>query len=124
MSIQKIAYFIYFAKDMDRAKAFYTNVLGLKISADRGAWVQFEIEGGTFALHQSDEEAGNNAAEAGGIIGFHVDNLDGFMEELKAHQVKFQGEIREERFGRLLNIFDPDGNIINLLEPAQIAHTH
>jgi predicted enzyme related to lactoylglutathione lyase len=122
MAITRIAYFVYFVTDMDRAVQFYTEVLGLPVEANRGAWVQFKVEGGTFALHQSEEGAGNNAAESGGIVGFAVDDIDAYAALLKEKNVAFHGEIRQERFGKLLNILDPDGNIINLYEPALVSH--
>ncbi len=121
MGISRIAFFVYFVKDMARAKAFYQDILNLEVERDTGAWVQFKMEGGTFALHLKDEDAGEHPAHGtGGMVGFAVDDLDAFVSRLQQHEVELQGEIREERFGRLVNILDPDGNLSNLFEPAKV----
>lgn len=122
MGITKVAYFVYFTRDMARARAFYQDVLKLPVAYETPAWIQFRMEGGTLALHLAEEGAEEiTNAHGGGIIGFTVDNLEAFAQELKGHGVRFEGEIRDEHFGRLLNILDPDGNIINLFEPAAVA---
>ncbi len=125
MGITKVAFFVYFVKDIDRAKAFYTDVLNLPVSYETPAWVQFKTEGGTLALHLADAESTDVTNEkAGGIIGFQVDNLEQYAEYLKQHNVKLKNDIRNEHFGKLLDIYDPDGNSINLFEPAHVAHAH
>ncbi len=122
MGITNVAYFVYFAKDMERAKAFYRDVLKLEIEADRGAWVQFNTPGGKFALHEEDEEHPTLNRTGAGVICFQVDDLEAFARELKAKNVMFKDDIREERFGKLVNIMDPEGNTINLIEYARVAH--
>jgi catechol 2,3-dioxygenase-like lactoylglutathione lyase family enzyme len=123
MGILKVAYFIYFVKDMERAKAFYRDTLRLEIGYETPAWVQFKSEGGTLALHLShdDDDSAETSGSDGGIIGFQVDDMDAFAAYLKERHVSFKSEIRNERFGRLLDIMDPDGNTINLFEPAHMA---
>lgn len=121
MGITQIAYFVYFVQDMARAKAFYTEVLGLEILYSAPAWVEFAIPGGKFALRlQSQDTLRRPAQEARSAIEFTVHHLDDFVAALEHFHVQFHGEIRNKPFGRLLDIYDPEGNLIHLLEPRSI----
>jgi catechol 2,3-dioxygenase-like lactoylglutathione lyase family enzyme len=124
MGITKIAYFVYFVKDMARAIAFYRDVLQLPVGYETTAWVQFKVEGGTLALHLADpdREEDYTNAHGGGMVGFVVEDMDAYAQYLRTHNVSLQGDIREEHFGRLLNITDPDGNVINLFQPVAMVH--
>lgn len=125
MGIKKIAYFVYFTEDMERAKNFYTRVLGLEIEQDAGTWVQFKLEGGTFALHQRDKAHADFKNQGGGVIGLEVDNIERLAEDLKRQNVSFHNGVLENDFGKLLYVSDPDDNIINFFEPARVAaHIH
>jgi predicted enzyme related to lactoylglutathione lyase len=123
--VKKIAYFVYFADDMERAMQFYQDTLGLEVEYATPAWVEFKAEGGTFALHKRDEAHKDvKNPGGGGIVGFVVEDIQRVADELRAKNVTVHGDIREEHFGKLLNIEDLDGNIINLFEPARVAHPH
>jgi len=52
------------------------------------------------------------------MINYRVDNLAALLEELKKNKVSIVDEIAEYDYGKFLHIMDPEGNIIELWEPA------
>ncbi len=52
------------------------------------------------------------------MFNFRVDNLDEVLAQLEKEGITQQGEIRTYPFGRFARIADPEGNAIELWEPA------
>ena len=115
--------------DMDRARRFYRDTLGLK---------QIDSEGDDFAVFQSgdsninvyrSEFAGTNEATA---VSWEVDDIDAEVETLKGKGLTFehydmpglevQGDVHVGEEGKMAWFKDPDGNILHLMgkvrEPA------
>lgn len=116
-------------KDIDRARRFYTDTLGLK---------QVDSEGDEFAVFRSgdsdiniyrSEFAGTNEATA---VSWEVDDIDAEVETLKGKGVTFEhydmpglevrGDIHVGEEGKMAWFKDPDGNILHIMgkvrEPA------
>jgi predicted enzyme related to lactoylglutathione lyase len=53
------------------------------------------------------------------MFNFRVDNLDDVLEELAKEGIQRIGDIQEYEFGRFARISDPEGNQIELWEPAE-----
>ena len=53
------------------------------------------------------------------MFNFRVDDLDGVLAHLKQQGVEIHGDIREYPYGRFARISDPEGNPIELWEPAE-----
>ena len=105
--------------DFPRAKAFYTEVLGLKVAAEMPGrdCVFIDIGGTTIELTGAkDQEPG--AAGAFAHIAFEVDDLDATYEELKAKGVTFFIEPRDAGAMRIAFFRDPDGNPLELFKSA------
>jgi catechol 2,3-dioxygenase-like lactoylglutathione lyase family enzyme len=115
---------VFFVADVERAKHFYHDVLGQKITMDFGANVAFE--GGLAIWHTSyalniifEEKAkqvpvGANNAE----IYFECSDIDAFFECLKKEQVRVIHPVREHPWAqRSFRVYDPDGHIIEFGEP-------
>ncbi len=111
--------------DMEKSKAFYTGVLGLKILSDFGENVTFE---GPFALHLKkhyrglignlDIKSSANNSE----LYFEEDDLEKLQNELKARGAEFVHEIREQPWKqRVLRIYDPSKNIIEIGESLEFT---
>ena len=111
-------------KDLDRARKFYEDTLGLKARIDDSARC-FTLKSGdtTFNVYRS-EFAGTNKATA---LNFDVDDIDNEVRELKDKGIFFEhydlegltpkGDIYEGEGGFKTAWFkDPDGNILSLLE--------
>jgi predicted enzyme related to lactoylglutathione lyase len=59
-------------------------------------------------------------AEQQWMINFRVDDLDGFITELKASGIAVETRVEwDSEVGRFARIYDPEGNPIELWEPAK-----
>jgi len=75
------------ASDLDRAKQWYADKLGLQpVEEDEYGGLQYETGGGTFLVYLS-EFAGTNQATA---AGFRVDDFDSAIATLRANGVTFE----------------------------------
>src|SRR5579863_8998435 len=52
------------------------------------------------------------------MINYRVEDLAGLLEELKKENVTIVDEISEYDYGKFVHVMDPEGNIIELWEPA------
>ena len=104
----------YWTRDMDRAVAFYADVLGLPLAHRSGdGWAEFVAGPVKLALHGTDEAD----LPAGGTVVFRVDDLDAARWTLERRGVVFDGHESEvPGVGRFTTFHDPDGNPIQLIE--------
>jgi catechol 2,3-dioxygenase-like lactoylglutathione lyase family enzyme len=105
----------YWVSDMERAVAFYRDVLGLDlIRQDGSSWAQFDVGGRRFALHGAVE--GQQLTPGGATAVFTVNDLDGAKAVLGARGVQVEHDGDVEGFARFCSIKDPDGNVVELIE--------
>ena len=52
------------------------------------------------------------------MLNFRVDDLDAVLAQLKAEGVELHSDIQTLEYGRFAKILDPEGNAIELWEPA------
>ena len=75
------------ASDLDRAKRWYSEKLGLEpVREDKYGGAEYEIGGAMFLVYQSEFAGTNNATAAG----FRVDNFDAAVAELRSAGVVFE----------------------------------
>lgn len=110
--------------DMKKARAFYEDVLGLKIVSDDQWAVVAEAGGVTIRITQPPERAIGNYT----TLGFNVDAIRDKMAALKARGVSFEhypwfGDAQDKEGlwttpgGDMVAWFkDPDGNLLSLSE--------
>lgn len=55
------------------------------------------------------------------MINYRVENIVALVEELKKEQVTIIDAITEYEYGKFVHILDPEGNVIELWEPAEDA---
>lgn len=113
-----------FVSDMARSIAFYRDVLGLPVRFESPEWTEFDTPGSTLALHLADDArpAGPppNTAAGGCQLGFTVDDLDAFHQEMVARGVPCLQPPEVEDFGgRLAGYTDPDGTPLWVSDKAQ-----
>ena len=109
-------------KDLDRARKFYEDTLGLQEIDDFGEGFMLQSGDTRFSIYKS-EFAGTNKATA---LMFDVDDLDSEVRELKDKGITFEHYDLEglERDGDIYRgdnmstawFKDPDGNILSLIE--------
>jgi catechol 2,3-dioxygenase-like lactoylglutathione lyase family enzyme len=110
-------------KDLDRAKQFYTDTLGLKPTGEENSEV-FMLKSGdtTLSLYRS-EFAGSNKATA---LTFDVNDIKSEVSELKGKGITFEhydleglkqeGDIYTAEGMKTAWFKDPDGNIRSMIE--------
>jgi catechol 2,3-dioxygenase-like lactoylglutathione lyase family enzyme len=59
------------------------------------------------------------AGKADFMVNYRVDDLDGLLEELKRAGVEIDPHREDAEYGRFAWIVDPDGNRVELWEPAK-----
>ena len=111
-------------KDLDRARKFYEETLGLEAKEEMGGEVLTVKSGQTPITVYRSEFAGTNKATA---LTFAVDDIDSEVSDLKGKGIFFEkydvegltpkGDIYEGEGGFKTAWFkDPDGNILSLVE--------
>jgi predicted enzyme related to lactoylglutathione lyase len=107
--VTSIAFTVYPVSDMARARRFYEQVLGLRLSHDFGGqWVEYDVGEGTFAITTYD--TGHQPGAKGASVGFEVQDLDAFAEMLKARGAPFVLDIFSTPVCRMAVVEDPDRN--------------
>jgi predicted enzyme related to lactoylglutathione lyase len=105
----------YLTTDMDRAVAFYRDVLGLSVKLQNGSeWAQLFAGGASLALASPREGA---KGAVGATVIFQVEDLDVTRRALEAAGSEIV-ESREVSHGRSLAFRDPDDNLVQLFQRA------
>ena len=116
--LKKVAFTMYPAKNLERAKDFYLQNFDLspsKISVN-GAWIEYDLpEGGCFAITTLAEGVEPNS-NAGGSIAFEVSDLEALISKLKSNNVEIKLDIFNSPVCRMAVIIDSEGNAIILHE--------
>jgi predicted enzyme related to lactoylglutathione lyase len=110
------------SKDLARSRDFYRDVFGLKLGTDAPPhWVDFDLGNGVmFGLHPETDDL--TVQPGSGSNGFVVDDVDGFVAGVKAHGIPVVSEPRDEPFGRLAILLDPDGYTVQVYTPKAAPH--
>jgi len=102
----KLSYVIEFVEDMERAVKFYRDVVGLPLKFESPGWSEFETGETTLGLHPASDK--NRAGKC--EMGFNVENLQSFYEQLRAKGVMFSMPPKKQDFGGTLAQFvDSEG---------------
>jgi glyoxylase I family protein len=117
----------YQTRDVERSLAFYTKELGFKL--DRQALPAFaQVSIGPLKLLLSGPGASgsrplpnNRKQEPGGWnrVVLDVEDLPAHIESMKKAGFHFRNEMEEGPGGKQIQLEDPDGNPIELFEPAR-----
>jgi len=116
----------YQVKDVQRSIAFYTQTLGFKLDRQNlPAFGQVSI-GGLKLILSGPGASGSRPMPDGGQqdpggwnrVMLEVKDLPTRIRELKNHSVRFRNEMEVGPGGKQIQVEDPDGNPIELFEPA------
>ena len=111
-----------FVTDMDRAVAFYTEVLGLSLTFRAGDhWASIDAgDGFQIGLHPAGPRSPSAAAEGAVTVGLAVDQpIDEVVSILRRRGVSFRGPVADEGQLKIAYFTDPDGNGLYLAEPTR-----
>lgn len=112
--IKKIAFTFYPVTDIQRARAFYEEALGLTVSDNyEDQWIEFEVGGGVLALSSMVPNV-RPAADAGGSVAFEVDDVDALVAKLRERGVPVLVEPFSTPVCRMCVVQDPEGNALTL----------
>ncbi len=115
---------IAFTADLDRARAFYRDVIGLRILEDEGGFIRFK---GGFALHDGSqlirtifgtlEDPAGAYGRRNLVLYFEERDLDAAFARI-APQVELIHPIARQHWGqRVFRFHDPDRHIVEIGEP-------
>ena len=117
----------YQVTDVDRATTFYTQRLGFTLTHQQPPAFASVALGDAQVLLSGPGASGSRPMpngqpqESGGWnrVVLKVTDLPGFITELKKAGVRFRNELETGPGGRQIQIEDPDGNPVELFEPAR-----
>lgn len=117
----------YQVKDVDRSVAFYTQHLGFKLDQQPGPAIAI-VSNGNLTLWLSGPKSSGarpmpdgRQQEPGGWnrIALEVEDLTSLVVEMKREGLRFRNEIETGPGGKQIQLEDPDGNPVELFEPAR-----
>jgi predicted enzyme related to lactoylglutathione lyase len=119
----KMGIVILYVRDIQKAKAFYTEVVGLPVIEEQSD-VNFIMlrptEGSLLALEDISVLPAGQAKEPGSIeVGLEVADADAVWQRWKSHGVEMVTELEDKPFGRTFLAKDPEGHYLTVYAPGQ-----
>jgi predicted enzyme related to lactoylglutathione lyase len=116
--ITEVAFIAYPVSDINRAREFYENLLGLQpgevnheLEGMPGKyWIEYEVGDVTFAISNAWEPSG----QSGPSVAFEVEDLQEAVSHLKKAGVAFLADNIESPVCTFALVTDPDGNGITI----------
>ena len=104
----------YSVSDLEKAKHFYGEVLGMTKAYEMPGWVEFVGDEGAGSIGLNADPANKKGS---GVVVLKVADLDKARKELAARGVQFEGEVEEvPGVVRLGTFRDPAGNRLQLAQ--------
>lgn len=100
---------IVYAEDAERARAFFSDVLGLPSVDAGGGWLIFRMPPAELGVHPADGPSHE--------LYLMCDDVEATVAELTAKGVEFVTPVSDEGFGLLTRLAIPGGGSIGLYEP-------
>ena len=106
---------IFPVRDVAKAKALFTRLLGVDPYADQPYYVGYKVDGQDIGLDPN----GHRSGMTGPVAYLHVDDIQKSLQVLLDAGGEAQGKIRDVGGGRqIVTVRDADGNAIGLLQDA------
>jgi len=119
MKIKEIGFVAIPVTDIPRARKFYEDVLGLKVSDEMmsGKWIEYAVGNDTLSIANVSDVW--KPSDQGTGAALEVEDFDEAIRRLKDRQVRFAAEPFETPCCHMAVVQDPDGNklIIHKLKP-------
>jgi predicted enzyme related to lactoylglutathione lyase len=114
--IQSLFSIAVFVTDIDRAKRFYRDALGLPCTREGSFGAEFQQGDTRLGVHPAVHPDAQALVGRHTGITFHVTDLLDFCEHLHEQGVRFINEPTQQPFGIMAMVTDPDDNIFALWE--------
>jgi predicted enzyme related to lactoylglutathione lyase len=125
MKIKKIGFVGIPVTDLKRAREFYEDALGLKVSDEMmgGKWIEYAIGDDTLAIANVSDTW--TPSDQGTGAALEVEDFDEAIKRLKDRHVRFAAEPFETPCCHMAVVQDPDGNklMIHKLKPDNEKET-
>ena len=110
MKIKEIGFVAIPVTDMKRARSFYEEVIGLKVSDEMmsGKWIEYAVGDDTLAIANVSDTW--TPSDQGTGAALEVEDFDEAIKRLKDRQVRFAVEPFETPCCHMAVVQDPDGN--------------
>jgi catechol 2,3-dioxygenase-like lactoylglutathione lyase family enzyme len=106
-----LPFFVYPVSDMNRARAFYEGVLGLRPGANwEDIWQEYEIGDGPGVIALSTAMEGCTPGARGGAAALEADDFDAAVAHLREHGVRFVLDPVDTGVCHFARFLDCDGN--------------
>jgi predicted enzyme related to lactoylglutathione lyase len=105
---------VLYSRDLDRARTFYRDILGLPILLEEPHVLHFDGGSVRVAIHQYPTDGPREAPE--GFLVFAVNNLNAVYADLRGRGAEFLGPPANRPYGRVAYLRDPEGHEIGLIE--------
>ena len=102
-------------KDLEKATAFYRDILGLEMYGhfEEVKWAEFNAGNLTLSINDPTAFDPNASAQSGGAsVAFSVDNVEETIAELEGKGVKVTIPTNETPVCHFACVSDPDGNTV------------
>lgn len=107
----KFGFILEYVNDIETARHFYENTLGLKVERVSPAWIQFSDH---LAIGSDESLSGNRESEVYWI----TEDADGLYQDLSS-KVEILMPLVQKPFGKVFSIKDPAGQPLYLVEFAK-----
>ena len=118
----------YQVKDVDKAVEFYTTHLGFKLEQKTGpvgqvsnGWLLIWLSGPGASGSRQMPDGKTQSPGGWNRIALEAQDLPKLIEKMKSDGLHFRNEMESGPAGSQILLDDPDGNPIELFQPAQIT---
>jgi predicted enzyme related to lactoylglutathione lyase len=116
-AVRKVAFTMLPVQDVERARRFYEQTLGLTVGLHGGQngmwWIEYDLAGGG-CIALTNTTGAEPSALAGATLALEVDDLPALIEQLKDAGVRFRGEVVRGPRCRMVSCLDSEGNALLL----------
>ena len=117
-NVQGFGGFFFRAKDPDALAKWYHERLGINPAPMDMETLPWVTEGGVTVFSPFPADTDYFTADKTFMLNFRVADLDALLSQLKSAGIQVSHESEMEGIGRFARIHDPEGNAIELWEPA------
>lgn len=104
----------YQVRDLDQARAFYTDILGFTETYADDDWASLERDEMRIALAEGEPQP------EGPVASVDVSDIKGEADRLRAKSVNIGTVLEIHGEVRVVDVFDPDGNRLQLVQQLKL----